>query len=34
LELAKNFMTLRPEHQQGICTFVRMLSEPAAVEHL
>jgi transcriptional regulator with XRE-family HTH domain len=31
LELAKNFMTLSPEHQQAICTIVRMLSEPAAV---
>ena len=30
LELAKNFMTLSPEHQQAICTVVRMLSEPAA----
>ena len=39
LELAKNFMTLSPEHQQAICTIVRMLSEPAdfvdqAVERL
>jgi hypothetical protein len=24
-------MTLSPEHQQAICTIVRMLSEPAAV---
>jgi transcriptional regulator with XRE-family HTH domain len=31
LELAKNFMTLTPEHQQAICTIVRVLSEPAAV---
>jgi transcriptional regulator with XRE-family HTH domain len=31
LEVAKNFMTLSPEHQQAICTIVRMLSEPAAV---
>jgi transcriptional regulator with XRE-family HTH domain len=31
LELAKNFMTLPPEHQQAICTIVRMLSDPAAV---
>ena len=30
LELAKNFMTLSLEHQQAICTLVRMLSEPAA----
>jgi transcriptional regulator with XRE-family HTH domain len=32
LELAKNFMTLSLEHQQAICTLVRMLSDaPAAV---
>ena len=31
LEVAKNFMTLSSEHQQAICTIVRMLSEPAAV---
>jgi transcriptional regulator with XRE-family HTH domain len=32
LELAKNFMPLSLEHQQAICTLVRMLSDaPAAV---
>jgi transcriptional regulator with XRE-family HTH domain len=32
LELARNFLSLSPEHQQAICTLVRMLSDaPAAV---